>query len=849
MKSKKIIALLLAVVMCFGMLAACGGDTKPTPTPENSTPVADTTPDPSEPVESTEPTPTPVPTPEPLVGEAGKYTYNSGASQFGTNWNPHTYQTADDGDILNYMADGFFVFDYNEDRTKYAMVPSMAAKDPEDVTADYAGQFGLKEGDKNRAWKYTLKEDLKWNDGTPITAHDFVESAKRLLAPEAQNYRADSLYEGTGAIVGARSYLKQGQVEEAMDNGAGFGWTVDDFTKGEDGIYRTNQGEIVYIAMNTPLDWLQGDTLTATVEGYKETYFVMSDWDALKAVPADETGNIPLTDDSLQLLINLISGNEDWGEDASNAPGYLVYKYTYDAVDWAEVGIIAVSDYELVMVLENELSGFYLKYYIDGGFLVKTDLYDKCANVDAAGVYTNTYGTNTETTASYGPYVLTSFQRDKRMVFEKNANWHGFKEGQYQTDRIVIDYVPDPAVRLELFLQGRLDSYGLSADDMATYQLSDHTYYATGASVFFMALNPNGLDQLKEKQEAAGANINKTILTVKEFRMALSFGLDRDAFCLATAPTNHPTFAMYSDLIVYEPESGATYRSTPQAKKAVADFWDVSGDIGEGKLYADIDEACASITGYNLAMAQEYFNKAYDIAIEQGLMDEDDVIELKIGLPNASSSFYNGGYNYLVNNYTEAVKGTKLEGKLTFTKDDTLGNNFGNALRNNQVDILFGVGWNGSALDPFNLWEAYVDPQYTYDYNTDYSKVMVDVELDGETWTADALTWAGIMNGTAGTITNSKGESKTYSCGLADNDPESRLTILAASEGTVLQQYTMLPLMDNATAQLKGQQVKFGTEEYIFGMGFGGVQYYTYEYDDAEWDAFVASNGGVLDYT
>jgi hypothetical protein len=31
-------------------------------------------------------------------------------------------------------------------------------------------------------------------------------------------------------------------------------------------------------------------------------------------------------------------------------------------------------------------------------------------------------------------------------------------------------------------------------------------------------------------------------------------------------------------------------------------------------------------------------------------------------------------------------------------------------------------------------------------------------------------------------------------------------------------------------------------------MGFGGVKYYTYEYSDAEWDAFVAEQGGTLVY-
>src|SRR5690606_21960681 len=38
---------------------------------------------------------------------------------------------------------------------------------------------------------FTLRKDAKWNDGTPVTAHDFVYSWKRLLDP---NLGADYAY-------------------------------------------------------------------------------------------------------------------------------------------------------------------------------------------------------------------------------------------------------------------------------------------------------------------------------------------------------------------------------------------------------------------------------------------------------------------------------------------------------------------------------------------------------------------------------------------------------------------------------------------------------------------------------
>jgi hypothetical protein len=263
----------------------------------------------------------------------------------------------------------------------------------------------------------------------------------------------------------------------------------------------------------------------------------------------------------------------------------------------------------------------------------------------------------------------------------------------------------------------------------------------------------------------------------------------------------------------------------------------------------DIDEAVDSITGYNLAKAKELYDVAYDTAIAQGLMDEDDVVEIKIGTPNNTSTFYNNGYEFLVNNYTEAVKGTKLEGKLTFSRDDTLGNAFSDALKNNQVDMLFGVGWTGSALDPYGLIEAYVYTDYQYDDSTDFTAITCDIEINGTVYTASVQDWQKIMNGAACTITAADGSTMEYSCGTADKDPETRLAILGALEGAVLQNYNFLPIMDDASAQLRGQQIEYYTEEYIFGMGFGGMKYYTFNYTDAEWDAYVAENNGELDYT
>lgn len=769
------------------------------------------------------------------------YTYKAATSAFPTNWNPFQYKTASDNDYaLNWMTSSLFAFDYNDAMDGYRLEPRMAVGEPEDVTADYVGEeWGIKEGETARAWKYTLRQDLKWNDGTPIDANTYVYSAAQQLDPKMQNYRADSLYSGNVVIHNAEAYVKQGMsITPTMgEKLAELGLTAAD----EDVAKLLEQvgAEKGYI------NW---------ANSYGDTYdFENKTW---TGDAADSWVETPLTFAELYTFFTTGEGAvyANWADEATKKEWALdelkIANGVYPEISADKIGVLAPSQYELVYILDKPLSGFQLLYQLDTP-LVKADLYEACMN-ESNGIRTNNYGTSVETSASYGPYMMKSFQTDKQIYYVKNPNWYGWNdadnEGLYQTDAIEYTFVSEPATAMEMFLAGQTCSKSLDKDIVDEYVTSEYAYYDEGTSVWAMTFNPN-LEALTANQKIAGDNINKTILTLKEFRMAMSLGMDRTAFIAATSPTMKTAFGLYGDLIVADPENAVFYRDNEHAKQTLVNFWGLAEDVGEGKLYADNDEAIDAITGYNPDMAKEYFNQAYDKAIEQGLMDDDDVVQITVGAGSTSSTYQNG-YDFIVNNYTALVQGTKLEGKLTFTYDNTLGNGFGDALRTNQVDMLFLVGWTGSAFDPYGLMQVFVDQAYQYDAGVDYTKVDAEITLGDTTYVASMYDWYCIIQGEEMTVSVKDGEKTTLALGYSEDATLAgyRMQVLAEMENVVLQNYNFIPLGGDAGMHLRSMQINYPTEEEVYPMSYGGIKYYTYNYTDAEWAKFVADQGGVLNY-
>ncbi len=888
-KAKRLASSFLCALMSFVLafsLTACGGEETVDPVD----PDTDTT-DPSNPSNTDTDTTT-----------SATYTYRYAVNSLPTNWNIHTYQSSDAEYILDYTEDLLYTFDYNDTLDGYEIVPSMATAMPTDVTQSYVGTtWSISSEETWRAVRVTLREDLYFDNGDHITAQDFVDSMELLLNPEASNYRADSVYGGQFSISGAEAYLKGGQYAYSYmvseDYGSEEYFDPADVTTDADG-YLLYEGQDLVINLDDGGNW--GSNGLAAYYAY--SYFSVDGYEEWAAT-ADEDGYIKLTAEGLSIVQDAIAQLHGYADAAAYAAacetsgnyvgtdGDINYAYaefeemcyfgaTWETTSFDTVGIKAVDDYTLDIILEKSLSGFYLYYNLASSlYLVHTETYESCMN-SSQGAYSNSYGTSVSTYVGFGPYKLVTYTADSIALFERNEYWYGYSdsayEGQYQTTNISIQQVSDAETRLQMFLSGQLDSYGLQSTDMADYASSDYVYYTDGTSTWFIALNPD-YDGLLAAQEAAtpsssGKVVNKTVLTITSFRKALSYSVDRTAYELALDPTGSVAKALFNNMIISDPETGTAYRTTDEAKQVIVDFWGLTDEVGEGKTYATLDDAIAAITGYDLSLAQECFTEAYYEAVELGYIDPDTdwEVQIVIGQPGSgSSSYYNDGYEFLKATWTAAVEGTPFEGRLVFSQSQPLGStNFASYLQNNQVDVLFGVGWTGSALDPYSLMEAYVSPNYQYDPGWDTTSTLMSVTMNGYfddegmfvyDESSSAMTLYSYvyyygyycLQGTSVPVYTYDGSSYTFAGYVnagSSADATLRLKILAAVENAVLQQYDMIPVGTQSSASLKGMRIVYYTEEYVYGVGRGGIKYMTYTMSDEEWSAYVTSQGGTLNY-
>lgn len=854
---KKLIALLLSCSMAFGMVACGGNNTNGGSNDGNKTPTNQNTP--SDNKDNTDNTGDDGSNASgEVITFEGDYTYNTWVSTLSSNWNPHTYETSDESEPISYLTADLYAFYFNdalhpvEGRNEYegyVVIPEMAASEPVDVTEQIKKdhpEFGIPESaTEGYAYTVDIRTDACWEDGTPITAEDYVESMKRLLDPKLQNYRAGDVYEGRFAIAGAKEYANAGLA--------------------------TN----ISIAEMMAIDGLADMDAFLAAHGEDEAYI---NWKNSFANTYDFSAGAWTGSSENEVVATGVTINEllplflEWAQSMNNASAEtadgwsydeLFVQYTYPEVDFDTVGMWQSGDYQFTIVLKNALKGFNLLYNMSGGWLVKTDLYDSCIREDVTAngtLYSSTYWTSLENTMSYGPYKMSSYQTDKGMHFVKNENWYGYHDGEhvyvdptdgktyamYQTTEVDYQVIAEVATAKMMFLKGEIMTYSLQSDDYDTYRNSEFCHFTPGQAVYFQILNGN-MAAIKEREAASDFDQTKKDLetvSLTSFHRALGLTYDKQLYCDTLYPAQKPAYGLIGNAYIADPDTGATYRSTDEAKQVLCDVYGV-----DATKFATLDDAVASITGYDPVAAKEWYKIAFEEALAAGYITDnngdgicDQTIEM-IYNASATSEKVTKVCDYLTEKANEVTAGTPFEGKISIVVSAPLGNAWADNCKGGLTDLCMG-GWSGSGMDPFGLMDVYTNPAYQYDRDWfDASAAMMTLTIDGREITMSLTDWTHAMNGETVTI-----DGVDYNYGSASATQAVRTQIMAGIEREVLLNYNYLPFTEAGSMALLSQKAFYVVEDYNPVMGRGGVQYLRYNYNDTEWAEYVASSGGELTY-
>jgi oligopeptide transport system substrate-binding protein len=569
---------------------------------------------------------------------------------------------------------------------------------------------------------------------------------------------------------------------------------------------------------------------------------------------------------SFQQLMDPVQMNHRGGGlagSASSWPGSSAFINGY-LTDWDEVGLYALDDYTLIWITSAPVDRWTFDWEsgIMNGTLVYAELFESTQYWAAEDFLAHTYGTSVETTMSYGPFMLVSFEHDRQFTFERNPYFHGWHdprfEGQWPMTHIVYDILPEPAIRLMLFEQGMLDLIGLTADDIDRFRFSDRLYHTPGTATFRFIFATN-LESLIALEEERGDGNNVRMLYYQEFRRGISLSMDRATYVAETTAANLPFVFLFNDLYFYDiannPDS--IYRHSDITMQAAVELYNISWG-GPDDVFQTLDEAYEAITGFDVVGARIAFQNAAEQALEDGNWTRGQEVVIRVNLnatPNLTPS--NIRANELMNDFlANATIGTYFEGLVRME--------FVVGLQQQFLDVAHGRiegiqgAWQGEWARPFFMIGVYTNPD-VFGGNIDAIHESNGFDPTVETLAISIETLGNLprralpfVQGDYVVLTyqqwhqtiNSGGEVG----GMFTTDPQQRLRVLAELEFGILSQFRAIPFAFSASASLLSYKIDWGIQEFNIVYGRGGFRFSTFNFNDQEWEEFVASHGGMLNY-
>lgn len=815
MKQKKLlmlIAMVLVVVLCASVLTACKKDKGNDD--ENVT--------------------------KPGTGweDPKMYTMREYTSQMPSQWCTILSSDNVNNEMESYFTSAFYEFNYKFDANgkivpgAYTVEYSAATK-LEDVTKKYAGQYGLAaDAEKGQAFAMTLRNDLKWDDGTPIKAADFVYSMSQQLSPKYLFATASNYYSGNYVIHNAQNYVKQGQKGMFPAYSVMKEYNVADDAKL---IYSTTNSRVAE----------KGFTPEVIVAAFGIEGMTVEKINALNGKSLADIKKDAALNETWEALLGA------WKTDPNEELDFFETEYEYPAMDFSEVGyFVGDNEYELVMVIDGTLNPldaegnltYEAGYYFSGWPLVKKDLWERCED-QSKTPYANSYCTTLEKSASWGPYKLTNYQDQKTYTVSRNDKWFGYGlpqyANQYQTDAIVTEKIEEWDTAWLAFQKGNLDGIGMDVKIAADYRTSKRAYFTPETYTFDLNIQSNATSKTDKR--------NNLLLNYADFRKAISLSLDRDDYCAKNNPSSQAALGLLNSMYYNDVENGKVYRDSIQAKEAILNAYgatknaDGSWKVGE-TTYTDIEDALDATTGYNLTLARQLVENAVAQAKKDGKYSDGDEIILTYGIETQTANT-DRVKNWFQAAFDNMTKGTSIEGKVKIEYFMFSSATWSKQFEDGEYDLCFSA-WGNAPFNPaYLLCETQISEDNRYAKKWDPKTVSVTVKATPDAdhkdgiYTYNLEQWRLILQGKDGCPVNFK------------NFPmEDQLTALGAVETAILKEYYSIPVYSRYSASLMGYKVDYVSYEYNTFMGYGGIRYMTFNYDDTAWAEFVASNNNILNY-
>lgn len=901
------------------------------------------------------------------------YTYNTYLSTSPSKWNVHNWETSDESYIQSFTESGLYEVVLNAKKNGYEFVSEMASAMPVQIDP---GELSESEYDDlvekyfptgnpslGQIWEIPLRETAKWEDGTPITSADYVESMQLLLDPKYANYRADSYYKGNFVIANAENYYKNGRsvlepVYQYLVNGGTSGTM-----KESDGTMVNNSEDFCIDLAKTESPYAtsvfsssgSSDTVTLYTllnnRSVKSTdavelaakritlgvsYYYWQFVDHSNSPDKDDWANIKKADSvtskmlesqnairirdfdahqvmttasldssettevytmaklqaDLATFVNGITPNQafakkDW---TWKVPLLDTIRHAKDeSLTFEKVGIAAHGDHAIRLYLGKSISSLDLKFQLASNWLVNVPLYKKLTKTTQGTSKATSYATASEANyMSYGPYKLTKFLANTQITIERNDQWYGYTDptyaaqfasypeemqvkNQYKMTKINTSIIKTHSTAVSEFMAGRLDDIDLQRVDMATYGQSSRRTTTLESYTQKLSFNTN---RSKLLQRQTGDHQNKTALANKNLRMGLSLGLDRDTFAAQNTAGSKAFTGLLNELYLSNVNTGEMYRNTAQGKSVYGQVYGKLGGEG-GTSDTALDEKA---NGYNHSQAVYHLAQGLKEELsstEEGHLKAGDTLTLEFRVYDDSSDTTIAMHQFISNQWSElfqeACKAIKADSgsasllaggdvgiKIQLTKDE----DYYTSAVNGAYEMIFSI-WGGAAIDPYGLMQVYLDSTFTknceYGFKGNQDKEYLNIDLDGdgkineatERKTYDA--WYHEMNDTLlegefsdeAKVENPDAEHKEEHEKWKEVH-EKRLTILAGTEAGVISRFETIPVVARGTSSLTGFKVENATKSYVNLVGYGGIRFLSFNYNNGEWSQFCKEHNNDL---